>query len=108
NQDYVVINDPDSVKLLPNTRYKVSFDAKFISGKPSLYLDWSSNDTSANQYDGPNSDAGLLSDADWKHYSVSVNTPDMPSPEPLVLRFVAVGEQKLLVDSISVSGPISE
>lgn len=108
DQDYVVISNPDSVNLLPNTRYKVSFDAKVISGKPSMYLDWSSNDSSANRYDGPNSDVSLSSEPGWKHYTVSVNTPDMPLPDLLVLRFVAVGEQKLLIDGISVSGPISE
>jgi hypothetical protein len=90
----------DSLKVIPNAKYKVSFYAKVLEGKGLLRTNFYWNE----KYDFEQVVVPLINDGEWHRYEVEVPTGYFPPEINPFFRLWAIGSsQVVLVDDIEVS-----
>ena len=90
----------DSLKVEPNSRYKLSFYAKVLEGKGLLKANFYWNE----KYDFEQIAIPLINDGEWHKYEVEVPTGFFPSEIHPFFRLWAIGSpQVVLVDDVEVS-----
>ncbi|MBC7327133.1 carbohydrate binding domain-containing protein [bacterium] len=89
----------DSLRVLPNSKYKVSFYAKVLEGngllRTNFYFD--------PKYDFEQIVVPLINDGNWHKYEVEVPTGDFPQNVHPYFRIWAIGSpQVVLIDDVEV------
>jgi len=97
-QGYSLITN-DSLKVAPNSKYKVSFYAKVLEGKGLLRTNFYWDQ----RYDFEQIVVPLINDGQWHQYEVEVPTGDFPPNIHPYFRLWAIGSpQVVLVDDVEV------
>jgi len=90
----------DSLNVMPNAKYKVSFYAKVLEGKGILRTNFYWNE----KYDFEQIVVPLINDGEWHRYEVEVPTGYFPPEINPFFRLWAIGSpQVVLVDDVEVS-----
>lgn len=88
-----------SIRVTPNSRYKVSFYAKVLEGKGVLRTNFYWDE----RYDFEQVVVPLINDGEWHKYEVEVPTGDFPLDIHPYFRLWAIGSpQVVLVDDVEV------